>query len=167
MLPIGRKLPNLKNNSGFTLLELTIVVIIVAILGALSLPIFKNSLFNIQLSNTAHNLSHLMRYAQERSIVERINYQLNFDPQLISFWLTKEPNPLMGGAYSRLSGKIGKITILPQGIKIETEKYLVNFYPDGKIDKTLIYISDDKGRYFTITTQEQTGYVQFFDYKKE
>lgn len=108
-----------------------------------------------------------MRYAQERSIVERINYQLNFDGQLTRFWLSKEPDPLKPGQYSRLSGKTDKIIVLPPKLKIETEKYLVNFYPDGRIDKTTIYLSDEKENYFTITTQEQSGYVELFDYKKE
>lgn len=167
MLLIGKNRQKLNNKSAFTLLELTIVIIIIGILSAFSIPIFRNSLTNLQLSNTARNLSCLMRYAQERSIVERINYQLNFDPQLSQFWLTKEQDPLTPSTYARLSGKMGRVTFLPQKVKVETEKYLVNFYPDGTIDKTIIYISDQKGHYFTITTQEQTGYVEFFDYKKE
>jgi prepilin-type N-terminal cleavage/methylation domain-containing protein len=153
--------------AGFTLLELTIVVIILGILSALTIPLFRNSFSNLQLSNTAHNLASLMRYAQERSIVERINYQLNFNPQLSQFWLTQEQDPLTPGRYTRLSGKTGKINFLPREVKIETEKYIVNFYPDGKIDKTTIYLSDTKEHYFTITTQEQTGYTELFDYKRE
>lgn len=167
MLPTGKKQLKANNRLGFTLIELTIVIIIVGVLSALTIPLFRNSFTSAQLSNCAYNLSHLMRYAQERSIVERVNYQLNFDPQLTQFWLTKEQNPLTPGNYIRLSGKPGKINRLPEKIKVETEKYIVNIYPDGKIDKTVIYLSDDKERYFTVTTQEQTGYVEFFDYKKE
>ncbi len=153
--------------AGFTLLELLFVVIIIGVLTALSAPVFKNSFTNLELSNSSYNLLHLMRYAQERSIVERIKYQLNFDSRLSRFWLTNEPDPLKPGQYSRLAGKIGRATVFPTGIKLETKNYLINFYPDGKIDQATIYLSSQNEKYFTIASQGQIGYVEIFDYKKE
>lgn len=166
MLPIGKKRAAL-NKSAFTLLELLLVVIIIGILTALSIPLFKNSFTDLQLSNASYNLLHLMRYAQERSIVERIKYQLNFNPELNQYWLTNEPDPLKAGQYSRLAEKRGKTVFLPTGIKVEAENLLINFYPDGKIDAAFIYLSNQKEKYFTIKSRGPSGYLEIYDYKKE
>lgn len=166
LFPLAKRCSN-EGRAGFTLIELLLVIIIIGILSAVSIPIFKNSFSDLQLSDTSYNLARLMRYAQQRSIVERVNYRLNFDQQLTRFWLTRNSNPQSPEVYSRLSDKTGKVTLIPPKVKIETESYSVNFYPDGKIDKVTIYLSSPKEAYFTITTQEQTGYVELFDYKKE
>lgn len=182
MLPIGRNLIRKGKNTfsplrfllidrkdkslaGFTFVELLIVVILLSVISALSIPNFRNTYYNFLLSDTSHNLTYLMRYAQASAIAERKNYRLNFDSEYSKYWLTKSADE--EGDFVRISGKLGKAFDLNDSISVKAENANVNFYPDGKIDKTSIYLSNRNDKFYTITTQVQSGYVQEYDYKKE
>jgi prepilin-type N-terminal cleavage/methylation domain-containing protein len=182
MFPIGRNLIRKGKNifsplrfllrdrkdkflAGFTFVELLIVVILLSVVSALSVPNFRSTYYNFLLSDTSHNLTYLMRYAQASAIAERTNYRLNFDSEYSKYWLTKSAGE--EGDFARIAGKLGKVFDLNDSITVKTDNMTVNFSPDGKIDKTNIYLSNGNDKFFTITTQDQSGYVQEYDYKKE
>ena len=104
-----------------------------------------------------------MRYAQMRAIAESTIYRLNFDTDFKKYWLTNE---IDDDEFVRVEGKFGKTFFFPERLTISCEAGIINFYPDGKIDKTKIYLSDKNENFYTISTQTQSGYVHEFDYKK-
>ncbi len=106
-----------------------------------------------------------MRYAQASAIAERTNYRLNFDAEYSKYWLTKSTDE--EGDFVRIAGKLGRAFDLSDSITVKTDNTSVNFYPDGRIDKTNVYLSNRNDKFYTITTEAQAGYVQEFDYKKE
>lgn len=152
-----------KSLRGFTFVELLVVVILLSVVSALSIPNFRNTYYNFLLSDTSHNLTYLMRYAQASAIAERINYRLNFDAQYRKYWLTRCREE---EDFARISGKLGRVFEVGESIIINTDNTIINFHPDGKIDKTNIYLSNRNAKFYTITTEAQTGYVQELDYKK-
>jgi len=151
--------------AGFTFVELLIVVILLSVVSALSIPNFRNTYYNFLLSDTSHNLTYLMRYAQASAIAERANFRLNFDSEYNKYWLTKSTEE--EGDFVRISGKFGKAFDLSDNIAVKADSMTINFYPDGKIDRTSIYLSNVNDKFYTITTEGQSGYVQEYDYKKE
>jgi len=104
-----------------------------------------------------------MRYAQASAIAERANYRLNFDTQYQKYWLTKKSEK---DSFARIQGKLGRVFDLNKSISIEAKATVINFYPDGKIDKASMYLSNKNEKFYTITTEAQAGYVQEYDYKK-
>ena len=58
---------NLRNNKGFTLIELVITIAIISILAGLSIPVYLNFQTRNDLSISAHSLSHIYRRAQKMS----------------------------------------------------------------------------------------------------
>lgn len=155
----------IKSLKGFTFIEILLVVVLLSIVAVLAAPNFSNTYYNFLLSDTSHNLTYLMRYAQARAIAERTIFRLNFDTENSKYWLTKETNP-EEEQFKNVEGKLGRIFKISEQLKLECDLDAINFYPDGRIDKTNIYLNNKNEKFFTISTEAQSGYVQEFDYKK-
>ena len=166
--PLENKFKNTKKNflTGFTFIELLLVVILLGALIGLSTPNLRNSYYNLLLSDTSHNLTYLMRYAQARAISERTDYRLNFGSEYDSYWLTRDPDSEDEGGFVRIQGKFGKIFNIHESLSLECESNIVSFFPDGRIERISIYLSNRKDKFYTISTEAQSGYVQEFDYKR-
>jgi len=169
ILPIGKQKPTRnKVPSGFTLIELVLVCVIILILVTLSTPLFRNPFAGVRAGNTCRQLSHLMRYVQAKAIAERRLCRINFNFEQGSFWpaVEKDESP---GEFEPIKGKWGKTFDLPQGVSISGsgeafsgkagESPVIRFYPDGSSDKAEIKIFGSDEDVFTVTTQRNIGYV--------
>lgn len=129
-----------KCHHGFTLLEILLVVVIVAIVVSIATPQFRKSLTTIQLANTTQDIATLMRFLRAKASTEKINCQLKFD--------------IAGGEYfsQQVSGgkivRFGSSRPIPQGINITSTVNPVKFYSDGSIDKVTIYLFKGKGEFY-------------------
>lgn len=157
------------NQSGFTLIEIILVVILLSIITALTVPNFVPTYNYLQVQKTTDEIADLMRYAQSRSIIKNDQVRLEFDSLFSKYWLTQDES----GEYHddikefvRFSGRLGRTFDVPSEITIEMDGQYVYFYPDGRSEKKRIYVCF-KERCYTISTQEQRGYVRVFDSKIE
>lgn len=107
-----------------------------------------------------------MRYAQASSIAERANYRLNFASERNRYWLTKKSDSGKDNGFVKIQGRFGRIYDIHDNLKLDCNSDFVNFYPDGRIEKVNIYLSNKNERFYTISTEAQSGYVQEFDYKR-
>jgi len=155
----------------FTLIEILLVVILLGVIAGLVIPNFSNTYTRVQLKEAANNLSFLMQYAQNQAIVKKCNFQLIFDDERSKYWIVKQvDDEELNNSdleYRRISSRFGRMVNIAPQINVETELDHITFYPDGMIQKARVYLSDNKDRYFTVSTKEQTGYVQVFDFKAE
>src|SRR6266851_2900062 len=69
-----------KLNSGFTLIELIIVLALVAIASALVLPAIGHAFGNLELRTAASSMSSLFAQARTHSVYEGRSYQVVFGP---------------------------------------------------------------------------------------
>lgn len=80
---------------GFTLVELLIGLVILAILMLLALPTFSEFMANARIRNTADSLANGIRYAQVEAIKRNRPVEFIVDPAL--GWRINDPDPLVGG----------------------------------------------------------------------
>lgn len=157
--------------AGFTLIEILIVVMILGVIAGLAVPNFSNLNTQVQLKETAKNISYLMRYAQGRAITKGKTQELTFDAGNFQYQLNEavsEGTQREGeGIFNPIAGRLGRTFDIPKEITLEIDNPHIRFYPDGKIDRTRIFLHDNRDHYFTVSTQEQTGYVQMYDFKVE
>lgn len=64
---------------GFTLIELLIVISIMAIVAAISIPFDRSIIQNINLSAATRDLASDLRYAQQLAVTTQINYDVIID----------------------------------------------------------------------------------------
>lgn len=111
---------------GFTLIEILLVAVIIAIVISIAAPRFHKTLVTIQLANTTQDIAQFMRYLRVKASTEKKIYQLKFD--------------LAGSRYSSEAGA----RAVPKGVNVALTVNPINFYPDGSIDKVSIFLF--KGR---------------------
>jgi len=157
--------------TGFTLIELLFVIIVLGIIAGLAVPNFSRSFSSLQLTQTAEDISFLMRYAQGRAATQKVFCRLNFDLKQKTYWLSQSDEEEIEkeslDSFQPIAGKMGRVFSIPEGVTLETETPQINFYPDGKCDQGRLYVSDSKGRYQTIVLEGRMGRVQIYDEKWE
>lgn len=114
-----------RESSGFTLLELVMVMVILAIVAGAMAPSLRGFGIGRQTSNSADLIVGLADYAQTQAIAEGRTYRLNFDPSGQAFWLTAQEN----GAFVPLNNDYGQRFELSQGMSIQTN---LPQQPDGQ-----------------------------------
>ncbi len=65
---------------GFTLVEILLVVVIMAVIAVLAVPNFSRTYAGIELHKTADDLAYRMRYVQSYAITKNTRARLEFDP---------------------------------------------------------------------------------------
>ena len=73
------KIKNLKSISGFTLLELIVVIVIIGVLAGVSAPRIFNSLNAGKLRGESNKILSTLRYAQGMAAIQRATYRLKFN----------------------------------------------------------------------------------------
>ncbi len=81
---------NKKSRAGFTLIEITLVVLLLAILTLVGLPAFREFYERSELKQAASEFLGALRYAQQRSVMERIPIRVVVDLDKNSFWVPVE-----------------------------------------------------------------------------
>lgn len=140
---------------GFTLLELLIVLLIISITLGFMAPAFRKTFQDIQLNSSAQDIVSLSRYAQERAIVENTALRLNIDAENGTYWLTQKEQDK--DIFNKLAGSFSRQYSLAEGLKIETEGNVVDFYPDGEIGHMKIKITNPNNKCLVIKLKPGTG----------
>lgn len=165
-LPIGNKKRiyairyMLSAKKGFTLLELLIVVFIISIVLGLSMPVFRKTFSDMKLNASAQDIVSLLRYAQERSIVEGAIFRLNLDTAKGEYWLTKarKEEAKRALSFDKVTGNFGRRYSIPDELVIETKAVnAVDCYPDGEITAATITFSNANKKSFSIVTTPNVG----------
>lgn len=165
---VDTRMPRPLLSKAFTFIELLVVVLIIGVVAGLIVPNFGNTYARFLLKETAHDIAHTLRYAQTNAITGRRIVQMAFDESASRYWLQAAKGESGARAeYERIPGRMGRTFNIPDGISIESELSEISCHPNGILEKARIYVSDERGNYFTVSTREQVGYVHVFDFKAE
>ena len=83
--------------TGFTLIELTLVAVIILVLVVLSSPKFRGTFTSLQIDDAAQRMAQVIRYGQHRAIVEERRFRLNLDNTRGVYRLLSESKDTDGG----------------------------------------------------------------------
>ena len=158
-----------RNNLGFTLIEVILVTLLMVILASIALPDFHSTYSLVKLKTATDDLAYAMRYAQSRSIMKNHPVRLEFDAGHARYWLLEKVVKDDGtnlDEFQRLSGRMGRDAVIPEGVRVEGTENVLNFNFSGDIDKCRFYVCVDKNCR-TISTQEQKGTVRVFEERVE
>lgn len=144
----------------FTIIEILLVVVIVAIIAALAVPNFSGTYTRIQLRKAADDLAYRMRYAQSYAVTKNTRTRLEFDPSFTQYWLTRQSDGSATDVFEKIGGRIGESVAIARDIQVSFEDGdpSLYFYPDATMDKKRIDLCRGQECVF-ISTQKQRGQV--------
>lgn len=111
-----------------TFVELALVAVIIATLAGVALPRLSGLFSSLQLDNFASRLQDEISYWHERAIVER--------------------KPLIL--------KIASVEV-PSGLNLQAGEEEIVFYPDGRISKITVKITNSRQQEISLTTEGVFG----------
>jgi type II secretion system protein H len=150
---------------GFTLIELIMVMIIVAIMAAALVPNFRGFMIGREDNDAARQILSLTGYARTQAISEGRIYRLNLDPSVNAYWLTAQN----GGQYQAPTNDYGQRFTLPSGVTLQTnvaqqqngDQY-VAFMPGGLIQPApvTITLTDPLGKTLTVACASESEFFR-------
>ena len=77
----------IKKCFGFTLIEMVMVLAIIGLIALVSLPVYQRIKPGLTLNSQARDIVSDLRYAQQLSVTEQINYSVIFDQALNKYMI--------------------------------------------------------------------------------
>jgi type II secretion system protein H len=133
--------------AGFTLIEILLVMVLMAMVAVLALPNFSNSYKQMRWDQAVGDLVYGMRYAQSRAVSQGQIVRLVFDEEQQSYWLEELPPDQEEGTdqeFQRVTGSLGRVQKLPEGVEVNLPAGSVRFFPDGTIERLTIELKQGK-----------------------
>jgi prepilin-type N-terminal cleavage/methylation domain-containing protein len=136
---------------GFTLMELVLVLVILAVGAVIAAPAMRGFTRGRRLPNTAQQLVTTARWCRVQAISEGITYRLNLDPEAGKWWITRDTDGTGTKFDAVQSSLIPTETELPEGISMVTNiapsptdnLRFIAFTPGGRADVTMIRLLCD------------------------
>ena len=135
-----------EHRSGFTLMELVLVLLILAMCAAAAAPALRGFSRGRRLPNTAQELALAARWCRVQAISEGTTYRLNIGVKDSRYWVTKL-DPETQTYVPVKTDFMPEETVLPEGISIDTtiaadgDLQYISFDPAGRTDVATIELS--------------------------
>jgi prepilin-type N-terminal cleavage/methylation domain-containing protein len=152
---------------GFSLVELSIVILLLSFLLLLSIPRFGAVLVGQRLNSTGHLITGMVRYLYDQSTAKKRLYRLNYHLKDGEIWVTF-PNDEGEFIEDQLS-TFTRRRKLPIGIQFEdietpmgkaTEgQAYTQFFPTGLVDPSIVHVRADDGAQLSVLIHPLTGRV--------
>lgn len=146
----------------FTLAEMLLIMVLLSMAAALSLPNLGKVYNQLQLQNAVNHLTYTMRYAQSRAITQNKKVRLLFENSFKKYQLLEMPSHAVDQEYKSITGRWGKPIKLEKGISINSANASIDFLPTGEIEKADILLCHIKNC-MIISTQQERGQVKTLD----
>ncbi len=163
-----------KKSEGFTLIELTIIIVILGVMLSLIIPRL-GEIGEANLKRSARHLTGMIRFLRDESQATKAVYRLRFDVQEGRYWaevmsLTSDQT-VEFLKYSSAMGSEGSLsgqtTFRDVKVAGHPDDPYIQFTPDGWVESALIHLRNGEEKDFTLlvnplmgTTELRDGYVE-------
>lgn len=160
--------------AGFTLLEISLVLLIFAVVLTFAIPRLRDP-SSQELNSHVRRLATTLRFLRNEAVLNGRVYMLNYDLDQQRYWITSEAAP--GGAEAPGGedelGMFSRPVALPNTVafsdivfqevgKLNQGQMFTRFYPDGYVDPTVVHMDNGRQAY-TLTIWPLTGQVSMYD----
>jgi prepilin-type N-terminal cleavage/methylation domain-containing protein len=159
----------LRREQGFTLIELTVVVVIIGLTMALTMPRFRYSLLSDNLKASTRRLATLITSLSKESVQEHKDYLLFFDLSGNWYWtenpgMTEEGRLIAREQAVSLPGGVRLLDIKKKGDEIRTTGEIpIMITKKGYIQPATIHLGSDSGRVFTLYLKTFAGKAEILE----
>ena len=154
----GNPAPRRRGGAAFTLVEMMVVILLVAVLSGMTIPMLSGATASTHLKEQAQALLAGARYGREYALPHRVDCRLVIDSTTGQYALQRLDEDATGaqtfvsiglgwGRPVVLSGNVrfGRVDIQPADGR--TENSWITFRPTGQADAALVEITDGRWTY--------------------
>lgn len=149
----GRCLSHARPNSGFTLLEILVVLTLMSLAYALAPPMFASGVSTTELKGASRQIAAGLRKARSQAIFTRQETTLNVDVDAHTFTLTGDSK------VHRLPEKSKVSVFSAQSDAVVGKSGAIRFYPDGSSTGGRITVTAGERKYL-VDVSWLTGQVE-------
>jgi prepilin-type N-terminal cleavage/methylation domain-containing protein len=165
-------LTGLHARTGFTFLELIVVLALLAIISAIIVPVYVRSMNGIQMRSARNGLIGTLRFIQELSVKESREFRLYVDAKKGTYWVMRMAKVVDGEKkFEPIEETWGAETQLPEQFVITHIKarkdrgekgIFIACLPNGASDQAVISVRDDhvRGRNYKIVVLGPMGKIE-------
>jgi len=160
------------DRTGFTFLELVVVLALLAVISAIIVPVYVRSMNGVQMRSARNSLIGTLRFIQELSVRESREYRLYVDVKNNVYWVTRLAEVANGEKrFESVEENWGAKTTLPDQFVITNMKarkdrgdkaLFIACQPNGASDKAEITVYDSraKGKKYKILVLGPMGKIE-------
>jgi prepilin-type N-terminal cleavage/methylation domain-containing protein len=160
----------LRNSGGFTLIELTIVIVILGVMLSLIIPRL-GELGEANLKRSARHLTGMIRFLKDESQAQKREFRLRFDVHEGRYWaevMTQTSDQAV--EFKRFSSEMasegslsGQTTFRDVRVSSHPDDPYIQLNPDGWVEQAFVYLRDGSGRDFTLLVKPLNGDTELRD----
>ena len=149
-ISIAGSLNRYKKISGFTLIELIVVISIVATLLLFSFPVFRHTILFYDSAGQAGDIIRLINDLKKRAVAQNVDYLMHMDPGSGIVWVTNDNMDYEAKETAKekavpLSDKIEIVDVeFPGNKETDGMEHRIRFRKQGYSDFALIHIIESE-----------------------
>lgn len=161
--------------AGFSLMELAVVVIVLAMMTAAITPIFRNTIVRLKTEQGIKDFITAMQYAQERSVSDGREFRIYLDDRGNRYWIERfvevdEDNervyePFEQFTMRHLPEELSFRRVSAKRDRISRFQY-ITCYPSGATDRATVTLERANGRSISIETRGRVGSFRIRDQER-
>lgn len=161
------------DHSGFTLIELAVVTLLIALFAGLTIPLLSGGDAR-ELRSTSRRISGMTRWCYNEAALTGLEHRLVFDLQRQIFFAQRlesdgELIPLTGPGRERSPAgetKIKDVTVSGRG-KFSSQTVTTRILPAGWLEETVIHLEAGDQAQSTVRLMSLTGVSEIYDGYRE
>lgn len=114
--------PRCRRSRGFTLLELILVLVVLAVIVAMTIPSMRGLAQGRGVESCSGQLLSLAHYARSQAIAEGTTYRLYVDPDQRMYYLARQDGP----EFFPLGTEFGRMFTVPDDVQLEWDESYVS-----------------------------------------
>jgi Tfp pilus assembly protein FimT len=158
-LPELPRFCNVATNRGFTLLEISLILLLLSIVLVVVVPRFRDP-SRAELVSHANRLQLTYRLLRNQAVLDGVAYRLYFDLDQQRYWVTPDDSgaidfrqfvanlgTLARGVALEGGAHLQDVSLPFDGIKLGQGTIYAVFYPDGTVDPVVIHLATAREAY--------------------
>lgn len=158
-----------QHSKGFTFIELTVVILLMGLMFALTIPRFQGALLTDDLKKTTRRMIGMIKGLRNEAIREQKDYFLHFDLESNRFWVDSADMTELERATAS-----EEASHFPEGVRIMdiwfrgegktmTGETAIRFNRKGYVPQSVIHLGSEDGREFTLVLSPFLGRVKVLE----